>query len=69
MVVGTYDTSKARNPSAAAQPLLRALPGIPLGRKGVPQDLANLIRFLVGPAGGYISGQTIHSNGGALMNM
>lgn len=69
VVVGTYDTSKANNPSAAAQPLLRALPEIPLGRKGVPQDLANLIRFLVGPAGTYISGQTIHSNGGALMNM
>lgn len=69
VVVGTYDTSRANNPSAAAQPLLRALPDIPLGRKGVPQDMANLIRFLVGPGGDYISGQTIHSNGGALMNM
>ena len=37
--------------------------GIPLGRLGVPQDMANLIRFLVGPGASYISGQTIHLNG------
>ncbi len=42
---------------------------IPLGRKGVPQDLANLIRFLVGPGGSYISGQTIHCNGAAYCPM
>lgn len=69
VVVGTYDTERANNPSSAAEPLMRARPDIPLGRKGGPQDLANLIRFLVGPGGDYISGQTIHSNGGALMTM
>ena len=37
--------------------------GIPLGRLGVPQDMADLIRFLVGPGASYISGQTIHLNG------
>jgi NAD(P)-dependent dehydrogenase (short-subunit alcohol dehydrogenase family) len=28
-------------------------------------DIANLIRFLVGPGARYISGQTIHVNGAA----
>ena len=41
---------------------------IPMGREGTPQDMADLIRFLVGPGGHYISGQTIHSNGAAFMN-
>ena len=36
---------------------------IPLGRLGVPQDIADLVRFLVGPRAGFISGQTIHVNG------
>ena len=41
---------------------------IPMGRKGLPEDLANLIRFVVGPNATYISGETIHCNGGAYMN-
>ena len=31
------------------------------------RDKADLIRFVVGPAASYITGQTIHSNGGAYM--
>jgi len=42
---------------------------IPLGRLGDSQDMADLIRFVVGPAAKYITGQTIHSNGGAYMNL
>ena len=41
---------------------------IPVLREGLPQDMADLIRFLVGPGGRFITGQTIHSNGGAFMN-
>ena len=68
VVVGTYDTVRENNPSSAARaaPNLKA---IPLGREGVPQDMANLIRFIVGPGAAYITGQTIHSNGGAYMNL
>ncbi|MEQ8710481.1 MAG: SDR family oxidoreductase [Rhodospirillales bacterium] len=39
---------------------------IPLGRLGQPQDIAGLVRFLSGPAAGYITGQSLHCNGGAL---
>jgi len=31
--------------------------------------MANLIRFLVGPGAEYMTGQTVHSNGGAYMNL
>jgi 3-oxoacyl-[acyl-carrier protein] reductase len=37
---------------------------IPLGRMGSPEDIANMVAFLVGESGGYITGQTFHVNGG-----
>lgn len=41
---------------------------IPLGRVGVPQDIAGLAVFLASPAADYITGQVVHVNGGMLMN-
>ena len=35
-----------------------------LGRVGMPQDCANLVRFLCSPEGGWINGQLLYSNGG-----
>ena len=35
------------------------------GLRGTPDDIAGMVRFLCGPGGRYISGQTIHVNGGA----
>ena len=63
VVVGTFDTELAG--SSSAKTSVPDLSGIPLGRKGIPQDMADLIRFLVGPGASYISGQTIHVNGAA----
>ena len=40
---------------------------IPLGRLGEPQDVAACIGFLASPASGYVSGQTLHVNGGMYM--
>lgn len=65
VVVGAFDTD--RSSSSASKSAVPEGLDIPLGRKGVPQDLANLIRFLVGPGASYISGQTIHCNGAAHM--
>ncbi len=65
VVVGAFDTDRS-SPSASKSVVPEGL-DIPLGRKGVPQDLANLIRFLVGPGASYISGQTIHCNGAAYL--
>jgi len=61
-VVGRFDTVRSAN---SLQSGFATEPDIPLGRMGVPQDMADVIRFLVGPGSAYISGQTIHVNGGA----
>ena len=37
---------------------------IPLGRAGRPEDIAAMVRLLCGPHGRYITGQTVHVNGG-----
>lgn len=37
------------------------------GRRGAPADVAATVRFLCGPAARYITGQTIHVNGGAFL--
>jgi 3-oxoacyl-[acyl-carrier protein] reductase len=36
-----------------------------VGRLGTAQDIAATVRFLCGPGARYITGQTIHANGGA----
>ncbi len=40
---------------------------IPLGRLGQPADVANAVAFLAGPGAGYITGTTVHVNGGMFM--
>jgi len=64
-VVGPFDTD--RKSGSGEVKLNDPNPKIPMGRRGVPQDMADLVRFLVGPYSRFITGQTIHVNGGALM--
>ena len=40
---------------------------IPAKTLGTPDDVANVVAFLAAPASSYITGQTIHVNGGMLM--
>ncbi|WP_027408167.1 3-oxoacyl-[acyl-carrier-protein] reductase [Anoxybacteroides tepidamans] len=40
---------------------------IPLARFGEPEDIAKVVAFLVSDAAGYITGQTIHVDGGMVM--
>ena len=40
---------------------------IPLGRLGSPDDIAHAVAFLASPFAGYITGTTLHVNGGMYM--
>ncbi len=40
---------------------------IPLGRLGQPDDIAHAVLFLASPGAGYITGATLHVNGGMYM--
>jgi 3-oxoacyl-[acyl-carrier protein] reductase len=62
---GSIDTSRA-NPqwySQSGGPPTAA--GIPLGRQGHVNEIASAIVFLVTDDGGYVTGQTLHVNGGS----
>ncbi|MEM7431685.1 MAG: 3-oxoacyl-ACP reductase FabG [Pseudomonadota bacterium] len=41
---------------------------IPLARLGSGEDIASAVAFLAGPGGAYITGETLHVNGGMLMD-
>jgi 3-oxoacyl-[acyl-carrier protein] reductase len=54
-----------RGPGAPVRPDKTSL--IPLARAGEPEEIAGMVRFLCGPGGSYITGQTLHVNGGLVM--
>ena len=38
-----------------------------IGRRGAPEEVASMVRHLAGPNGRYITGQTLHVNGGVYL--
>ncbi len=62
---GFIDTDMTRGlPEDARSALLGQ---IALGRLGEAQDIANAVAFLAGPQASYITGETLHVNGGMYM--
>lgn len=62
---GFIDTDMTRALSNYQQ--LALTQQIPLGRLGTPQDVAAAAVFLASPAADYITGETLHVNGGLYM--
>ena len=59
---GFIDTDMTRTLSEEQQNSLKA--NIPLARLGTPEDVAQAVAFLASPAAAYITGTTLHVNGG-----
>jgi len=65
VVPGTIETVRGL-PGAPERPQhRRSLP--PVGRRGEPEEIAAMVRTLCGPDMRYVTGQSIHVNGGNLM--
>lgn len=62
---GFIDTDMTRALTDAQRDALAAQ--IPLGRLGSVDDVAAAVQYLVSPAGAYLTGQTLHVNGGMHM--
>jgi 3-oxoacyl-[acyl-carrier protein] reductase len=65
VVPGTIETVRGL-PGAPERPEhRRSLP--PVGRRGEPEEIAAMVRMLCGPDARYITGQSIHVNGGGML--
>lgn len=62
---GFIDTDMTRALSDAQRAAL--IQHVPLGRLGQAEDVAAAVAFLASPAAGYITGSTLHVNGGLYM--
>jgi 3-oxoacyl-[acyl-carrier protein] reductase len=63
---GFIDTDMTKGLGADQHAAL--LTQIPLARLGAPTDIAHAVAFLAGPQAAYITGTTLHVNGGMYMN-
>ena len=64
VVPGLIETARDRS---AGTPAHHAVHSTLVGRRGMPEEVAHLVRFLCEPSARYITGQTIHANGGAFL--
>lgn len=63
---GFIDTDMTKTLQEEQQAALKTQ--IPLGRLGSPEDIAHAVAFLASPQAGYITGTTLHVNGGMYMS-
>lgn len=65
VVPGTVETVRGSESAPERPEYRRSLP--PIGRRGEPEEIAAMVRLLCGPDGRYVTGQSIHLNGGGFM--
>ena len=66
VVPGLIDT--VRGASTGGTPAMHSHHRPLVGRRGRPEEVAALVCFLCGPNARYLTGQTMHANGGAFLN-
>ncbi|WP_213993783.1 SDR family NAD(P)-dependent oxidoreductase [Sodalis sp. dw_96] len=66
VVPGMINTTRGAA-AGNTEPAHHAVHNTLLGRRGTPEDIADLVRFLSGPHARYLTGQVIHANGGAFL--
>jgi 3-oxoacyl-[acyl-carrier protein] reductase len=66
VVPGMIDTPVGK-PKTAHAPQHYQFAQAVSGRKGTPQELSSIVLYLCGPQARYVTGQTLHVNGGAYM--
>jgi 3-oxoacyl-[acyl-carrier protein] reductase len=64
VVPGAIDTSR---PTTSLRPAHHLTHGTISGERGKPEDVAAMVRFLAGPGGRNVTGQTLHVNAGAYL--
>jgi 3-oxoacyl-[acyl-carrier protein] reductase len=62
---GFVDTDMTKGLPEATRAAMLA--HVPLGRLGTPEDIAHAVAFLASPGAGYVTGATLHVNGGMYM--
>lgn len=63
IVPGLIDTTLG---TSTDEKTVKRIATVPQGRLGMPEEIANMCVFLVSDAASFVTGQTIHVNGGAL---
>ncbi len=63
---GMIDTNRAHT-SSGGEPAHHNTTRTLVGRRGTPEEVAAAVLYLAGPAGRFITGQTMHVNGGAFL--
>ena len=64
IVPGAIDTAR---PATSPAPAHHLTHGTITGTRGKPEDVAAMVRYLCGPGGSYVTGQTIHVSGGGYL--